>query len=264
MRRRFAQSLRLGVAADALALVETGRWQAPRVLAEQAFGPGAAEAGTLTQALDMLLQAADRAGRPVTIVLADELVRLWSVTPPAGGNSIDDLRAAAGLRFQTLFGEPQAAWQMSADWDADRPFLAAAVKLDLRAQLDTACAAHRMPIVECAPQLVAAINQYRRALRPGAWFGLVHEHLLTIAVIGAGAIQAVRAVALPELADIDWLVHHIEREALRLNLAAPERMQLCGQVPPTWHQQRSVGLLHGALDVAWSGAARLALTGSAA
>ena len=264
MRRRFGQALRLGVAADALALVETGRWQAPRVLAEQALGDGVVSGAGLGAALGALLDLAGCAGRPLTIVLADELVRLWQVTPPQGGQGIDDLCGAASLRFQTLFGESPAAWHMSADWDARRPYMAAAVRLAMRAQLETACAAHRHTIVECTPQVVAAINQWRGALRPHAWFGLVHEHVLTLAALDAGAIHAVRAVALPELVDAAWLVQHIEREALRLNLAVPEQVQLCGPAPTVWRGHPSVSLLQGALDGAWSGAARLALTGSAA
>ncbi|MEO7577590.1 MAG: hypothetical protein ABIT83_08245 [Massilia sp.] len=260
MRRFFSHGLRLGVASDALALVETARWQAPRLVAETPLGRG----DDIGAALGAMLEAGGYSGRTLTVVLADELVRLWQVTPPEGSTGMGDLEAAASLRFQALFGEPPLAWRLSASWDARRPFLAAAVKATLREQLDQGCAARRLTIVECAPQFVAALNQWSGALREGAWFGLVHEHVLTLGVVEQGAIGAVRAVALPEGAAADWLAQHVEREALRLNVAAPARLQLCGQVPAAWLGSELVTLLGGQSDPSWSGAARLALTGSAA
>ncbi|RLM48481.1 hypothetical protein DVK02_19360, partial [Halobellus sp. Atlit-31R] len=104
MRRRFGQSLRLGVAADGLALLRVSGW--PRagaeVLALQAVEAGAPDA--LANGLRALFAEVAPRGWPLTVVLADELVRLWQVAPPAGASRMADLQAAAALRHQALFG----------------------------------------------------------------------------------------------------------------------------------------------------------------
>lgn len=266
MRRRLGQALRLGVGADRLALVKTSRWHGARalVLAEQAYA-GGPEA--LAPALRKLLAEGGHARWPLSIVLSDELVRLWRVTPPAGTARIADLEAAAALRFQTLYGEPAAPWRVSAAWDPGRPFLAAAVGRALLSLLEQGAAERQLGIVEAVPQFVAALNQWRRALRPGAWFALVHERVLTLAAIDGGALAAVRAGAIPDGADSAWLGQHVAREALRLNLAPPARLQLCGAAPPAWSEAAApfgCSLLGAAPDPAFSATVRLALTGSAA
>lgn len=270
MRKRFGQALRIGVASHGVALVKTSRWQgAPAsVLAQHEFSAGVQPGIEATaQALRALLADATCAGWPVTVVLADELVRIWQVTPPQGSTRLADLEAAAALRFQSLYGEPAANWALAAGWDAAKPFLAAAMSRPLLAVLEQAAAEHRFTLVEIVPQFVAALNQWRGALEADAWFGLVHGGVLTIAALGAGGVAAVRAAALPDGAGADWLVEHIAREALRLNLPVPGQLQLCGPLPPGWQQasgQLVCSLLGAAHADAWPAAAQLALTGSAA
>jgi len=178
MRRRFGQSLRLGIAVDGLALLRVSGW--PRagaeVLAVQPVEEGAPDA--LANGLRALLQESDIRGWPLSVVLADDLVRLWQVPPPQGASRMSDLRAAAALRYQALFGAAPTEWRISADWDAARPFLAAAAPEALLALLETLAVEARFHLVEVAPQFVAALNGWRRARRRGAWFGLVHGGVL--------------------------------------------------------------------------------------
>ena len=270
MRKRFGQALRIGVASHGVALLKTSRWTgAPAsVLAHHPFS-AAAQAGAeaTAQALRQLLADESYAGWPVTVVLADELVRLWQVTPPQGSTRLADLEGAAALRFQALYGEPAATWAFAAGWDPVQPFLAAAMPRALLAVLEQAAAEHQFTLVEIVPQFVAALNQWRGALKAGAWFGLVHEGVLTVAALGEGGECAVRAAALPDGADAGWLAAHLAREALRLNLPAPERLCLSGDVPPAWLQansQVSCTMLGSAPAEAWPAVARLAATGSAA
>ena len=233
MRRRFGQTLRLGVAASTLALVKTSRWGGPaQMLGEQSY----AGASGLQDALAAVL-GAGYAGWPLTIVLSDELVRLWQVTPFAQTTRLADLEAAAALRFQRLYGEPAADWAVRAGWDGDRPFLAAAMRRTLLAALEQGAAVHQVRLVEIVPQFVALLNLCRSALGPGAWFGTLHDRVLTLGAMDpadAGALVAVRAQILPEAPGAGWLAEHLAREALRLNLAAPSRLQLWGAVPPAW------------------------------
>ena len=234
MRRKFGQSLRLGVAADGLALLRVSGW--PRtgaeVLALQPVEAGAPDA--LAAGLRALLKEADPRGWPLTVVLADDLVRLWQVPPPQGATRLADLQAAAALRHQHLFGAPPHDWRISADWDAARPFLAAAAPEALLALFEALAREHRFYLVEVAPQFVAAMNAWRRARRPGAWFGLVHGGVLSLAAYEGGALAAVRTAVIPPGADRDWLEAHVAREALRVGVGRPERLQLCGAAPAGW------------------------------
>jgi hypothetical protein len=267
MRRRFGQALRLGVARGGLALVQTSRWGGPAVslLAEATLAPGALDTPAAMQAaLATVLDGA--AGWPLTIVLADELVRMWQVTPPQLSTRLADLEAAAALRFQLLYGEPAAGWEVRAGWDPVRPFLAAALPRAQLGALGQGAAAHQAPVVEIVPQFVAVLNRWRGALKPGAWFGLVHDNVLTLGARDGDAIVAVRAQVLPDGAGAGWLAEHLAREALRLNLPAPERVQLWGSVPPEWMAAGSLacGRLGAGEQPGWSAPARLAASGGAA
>lgn len=266
MRRRFGQGLRLGVARGAVALVKTGRWGgAPlALLAEHTFAADALDTPAgVREALAAVLDGAGHAGWPLTIVLADDLVRMWQVTPPEGSARLADLEAAAALRFQHLYGEPAAGWALSAGWNPLRPFLAAALPRALLGALEQGAGAQRMAIVEIVPQFIAVLNRCSGALKPGAWFGLVHDNVLTLGAGDGATVAAVRAAALPESADAAWLAEHLAREALRLNLPAPERLQLWGAIKPEWLGAACIQL--GAIDQpGWPAAARLAASGSAA
>jgi hypothetical protein len=268
MRRGFGQSLRLGLAPDGLALVKASRWRpgAIEVLAERpladAAGPG------LAQALAALFGEFSPAGWPVSVVLSDELARMWQVSPPPAASRPVDLEAAAALRFQSLFGAPAQPWKIVADWDAVDPFLAAAVPQALLDRLRQVAAEQRFHLVGIAPQFVAALNQWRKLRRPGAWFGLVQAGVLTIAAYEGVQLAAVRTAPLPADAGREWLENLVAREALRVGLARPERLQVCGPAPASWGS--TPGRLKFACSLldpdegGLSALARLAATGSAA
>ena len=247
MRRALGQALRIGVSAQAVSLLRTSRWRMGRatppvtVLAEHAFAPSADHLfDAIAQALRALLGELELAGWPVSFVLADDLVRLWQVTPPAGATRMADLEAAAALRFHALYGESPAGWQTGADWDAQKPFFAAAVPRALLAELALVAQEYKLSVVGIAPHFVTAWNRWCRAVQAGAWFGLVHEQVLTLAVIDAAhqgaahSVRAVRALPVPAGADHQWLAQTIQREALLQNVPAPALLQVCGTAPAAW------------------------------
>ena len=243
MRRAWGQSLRIGVAAKGVSLLLESRWRKAgvTVLAEHVCSASAEHPyDAIAQALRALLGEQQVAGWPVRFVLADELVRLWRVEPPAQAARLSDLQASAGLRFQSLYGEAPANWQISADWDATAPFFAAAVPRDLLKVLQLLADETGLHVVGIEPQLVAALNRWRRALQPGAWFAQVQDGLLTLAVLepDAAALRAVRVLPLPAGAGADqqWLSQTLQREALLLDLPAPQLLQVCGSVPAAWHK----------------------------
>jgi hypothetical protein len=261
-------ALRIGIAPDGLALARTSIWPHERALFLGQVNCGGPTPDAIGVALAMLLGEHDVAGLPVTVVLSDDLVRLWQVTPPPGAARLSDLEGAAALRYQALFGSSTAGWQLSADWDAVRPFLAAALPDALLTQLTAAARSQRLQLVEIVPQFVAALNQYRKQRRTGAWFGVVHGGVLSVAAFDGKQLAAVRTAPIPPGADRDWLEGHVAREALRVGLGRPERLQLCGPAPKSWASSAgrlkfACTLFEDETDPLWPDSARLALTGRA-
>jgi hypothetical protein len=270
MRRLPGQALRLGVGHDSLALVRTSTmFGARREVVAEAHVDSAHEPQALARSLHALLGEAKVAGWPVTVVLADELARMWQVTPPPAAASPADLEAAAAMRYAALFGAPPRDWTIAADWRAARPFLAAALPNALLGALAQVASEARCTLVEVVPQFVAALNGWRKLRRPGAWFGLVHGQVLSIAAYDGALLAALRTAVVPPGADREWLESHIAREALRVGIGRPERLQVCGSAPRHWvsHEGRlkfSCTLLDGEEATGMSPAVRLACTGSAA
>ncbi|UGQ47663.1 hypothetical protein [Massilia endophytica] len=268
------QSLRIGIAPNAVSLLRVNRWRAPKleVLAERAYvapadGPGQAEA--LAHALRALLEGQPTQGWPVAFVLSDELVRIWQVTPPPQAARLADIEAAATLRFHALYGEPPSAWQVSADWRANGPFFAAAVPRTLQAALEHTAQDYGMALVECVPMFVTAWNRWRRAVRADAWFAHAHGELLTLAVIEAGELRALRSLPLPHGADHGWLTQTVNREALLLGTGVPPLVQIAGQLPPALAKPAAAGqvplaLLGSGVAESLSPASMLAASGSPA
>jgi hypothetical protein len=237
MLKRFGISLSVGVSRESLTAVRLSRWHgAPAtVIAERALQAGQADDPVqLAAALRALLAGQDCAGLPLSVVLSDDLVRLWQVTPPQGASRMSDIEAACALRFQTLYGEPLSNWRLACAPDARSPFFAAAMP---RAVYDTVAAfaeESAMPLVAMAPQFVTAFNRWRKELRADAWFALVHGGLLTLGAHDGQQMLAVRSMPMPADAGATWLRAQLEREALRLDLPCPQSVQGCGQLPQAW------------------------------
>ena len=271
MRKRFGQALRIGLSPHGLALVKTSRWQGVpmEVLAEHQFSGGVPGFEAMGAAVRQLLGEHGSAGWPLTVVLDDELARVWQVKPPHGSTRLADLEGAAALRFQTLYGESASHWKMAGGWDTARPFLAAAMPRHLLTLLEHAAGEQQATLVEVVPQFIAAWNQWRGAVRPGAWFGMLQQGVLTLGAVADGSLQALRSVPVPGGATLDWLGQHVAREALRLNLAPPARLHIAGDAPATWNNASSGAIACSLLGVGQgqgrgqlSPAARLAATGA--
>lgn len=211
------------------------------------------------------------AGWPATIVLADDLARLWHVPPPREAARLADLAAAAALRFQSLYGESLSTWRMAAHWDARQPFVAAAVPQTLLAALQASAEVHRLAVVEIAPQFIHGWNRWRSALTPGAWFGLLHGQTLTLGALDdRGRLAAVRVVPVPPDGDAAWLAQALAREALLLDRPVPSALQLCGAASSDLIGAgavdgialQSLDKVTGAARTGWSPASLLAACGS--
>ncbi|RJG05282.1 hypothetical protein D3870_03945 [Noviherbaspirillum cavernae] len=273
MRSPFGASLRIGLSGTRITLLHSGGWRQPRfrVLAEaDVTNDARAAADHHMTTLRHLLQEAQCSKLLTTIILADDWVRYFMVTPPRNAVRLQDCKAAASLRFQTLYGESPGDWQLDADWDACRPFLACAIPRTLLDGLQRIAIEHRLTIVGIVPHFIAACNQWRKHWRPAAWFGTVHGNILTLGVRDRQRICTVRSTLLAN--DIcherHWLARHVSREALILNLSAPDQVQLCGDVPEQWITEAAgpftyvqLDMPTPALDSPMSAGAILAMTG---
>lgn len=242
LNRLPGQALRIGVSGFAVSLLRVNcwptRWSGPRaeLLAEQPFSPEGVSAlhahHAIGLALRELLAGQDVQGWPASFVLADDLARMWRVVPPAQAARLADLQGAAALRFHSLYGEAAANWKIVADWDTQQPFFAAAMPQPLLATLEQVSADHGMSVVEVQPHFVTAWNCWQGAVKAEAWFGQVHDNLLTLGLVDGKRLHAIRALPVPRGADQYWLAQTVQREALLAGVEAPQLVQLCGQVPP--------------------------------
>lgn len=231
MLERIGQAFRIGIGRDSMALVRTSRWRGPRmtVVAEHRFAPEQTASGEGFQSqLAQLMAGIPGVRWPVSVVVADDLTRLWRVTPPTGASRHSDLEAAAKMRFQTLYGEPLMDWKMAADWDAREPFFAAAVPGWLLAALEEEGLRKKVAWIQIVPQFLAAWNTWRGRLAPGAWFANVHDDLLTLGVVQGRHLVAVRNTVLPPSVDRAWLSDFLQRQSLLLNMDVPGFVAFCG------------------------------------
>ena len=192
----------------------------------------------LLKQLDQILSGLRCNKMNVTITIADALVRMWMVTPPQNATSLADCQAASGLRFHALFGEFAGNWEISADWDARRPFLASAIPRSLLERLNTLCATYQLNLLQLQPQFVSVWNRYCRGLQSESWLALLERNTLTIAAVTQNRLVALRTITVvPELLQQrSWIDQHLQREALLLNLSVPPKLQISGVLPAQWQK----------------------------
>ncbi len=168
-------------------------------------------------------------GRRAQLVLADEWVRYFMVTPPTAARSLDDCRAAARLRFLQLYGSPPDDWTIRADWQAGQAFLACALPAALLAHLHQSVAAAGLRLAAVQPQFVAAFNAWRRLDNHASWFAVCHRQQLMLGMLQHSRLVAVRPLQWSATEALDTL---IRREALRLQLPLPRRIRWLGDATP--------------------------------
>lgn len=246
--------LHIGLSKAGIALVHQRGWLRPSTqlidqcsLADEADVTVELVASRLAQ---MLGKAACRR-LSTRLVLADHWARHWMVTPPGNAVQAADCQAAAAARFQALYGEPLSAWQLAADWDARRPFLAAALPAALLAALRQVCERHQLSQREVSTQFVTGWNRWRRSLQPGAWFAVVHGTTMTLGAVLGGRLSAVRGLVVPEQAEAGWLATAVHREAMRWMIDAPQQLQCCGDWPASWGPGVT-GEAWGSAGAAWT------------
>jgi hypothetical protein len=243
MLEMLTTSLRIGVSHTGVALLKTEHWPRPRTrfIAELPLAKGFSDFPTqLAALLQSLPKPGVRTGTAVTVVLADDLLRYFMVTPPANAASVRDCRVAAMMRFQMLYDETPSQWDLNGDWDARQAFLACAVPLSLIDMLRSGLRQTRLCVLAILPQFVAVANRARKNLPSGSWLAVLHESSLTLGASDGGRLCAVRRMPLSASDGIpdNVLAEQVEREALRLGLAMPKQVALHTSHPDHWAAQQ--------------------------
>ena len=221
--------LHLGVTAQGIALTRTSSaWNAKNEI----IGEIACTPGQLPAELDKLLAQRSCQRLPLMVTLGQGLGQLFVVTPPSKVVQHAVLEAAAGMRFQTLFGKNKAEWYINGDWQVDRPFLACAYPQSLLTMLRDVSKKHLTPILTIKPYFVAIWNVRCNKLNPNAWFGVVHDGILTLGMISPEpprSLIGIRVIPIPEHGHTaEWLEEQLHRTALQHNLSVPELLQVVG------------------------------------
>ena len=203
------------------------------------------EVQLLSMALESALQQGHCSKLAADIILADGWARYFMVAPPKNIGSMSDCQAAAAMRFHQLFGESGSDWQIHAEWDASAPFLACALPNNLLSGLQLACAGQKLRLHSITPHFIACWNHWSRQLQADSWFGVVNGGSLMLAAIENGRLQALRRspFLLQHWQDKQYLPTLLQREALRLNLAMPVCLQLCGSLPQDSRAVETMGQL---------------------
>jgi hypothetical protein len=185
--------LYLGVEPDRLTLVRlSGAWpglSSTRVVSSTllAFEDSATEA-TRIEALRQELRSPQWQKAVCHVVLSDRLVRYFVAERPPGARNADEVRLAAGLRFEDIFGVAAGEWEIKLDM---RPFarrqLGCALRKSFISDVATACATAKSPIASLQPFAVSEFNRSHAAIggkegwfavlgRQGLWVGQKKGH----------------------------------------------------------------------------------------
>ncbi|MFD2273961.1 hypothetical protein ACFS07_31250 [Undibacterium arcticum] len=236
----FGKTLRIGVSRTSLTLLQSSGWLRRRdsVVSDlQLTTEETASSDQIAAHLDAMLTDGKCRDQAVTVILADDLVRYFMVTPPRNVKRLQDCRSAAAMRFSILVRRTRRRLANGGRLGfAKAIFLSCALPHSLLSVLQQAADKHQLKLIAVLPQFVAAWNQWRSVIKPDAWFGVAHADSLTVAAIDRQGLRAVRTTALASehRQDEHWLPAHVKREALRLNLAQPSRIQLCGVLAAHW------------------------------
>ena len=167
------------------------------------------DAGDSTSLQGALRSVLEKGGTAaLDVVLSDDIIKLFVVDPPAGLTRFSDLEAVATVRFEELFGLEAAEWRISADWHAQRRFMASAAPRWLLAALDD----RSRKVVCIEPAFVRSCNALAR--EPFEWLVCRYPDYLTAASFDGATCQLVRSGVLE--ANQPW-APWLQREALLAN-----------------------------------------------
>jgi len=155
------------------------------------------------------------------LVLSDALARMWVVDPPINASAMSDLQAATAARFQTLYGESPSQWTIQADYQHDRPYLAAAIPTAWLEAIEVVKRDYQLSINEIAPQSVVAYNRWHHLLQAGSWLVNHQEGKIAIAITcGKKLIIGYRHIQCrpQDISDESSFTHFLRQQALLMSI----------------------------------------------
>lgn len=231
-------SLRIDLSKSAVRVVRVSRSRRSRisVVNESKLSAPIDTAQHLTEALHAALSGIDVRSRWISIVLADEWVRYFSVASPVNMTRLADCKAVAALRFQRLYDLSATDWHIEATWSANQHFLACAVPRWLIEALTDFATQRKSHLIGIVPQFVDAWNQWRAQVAPDSWFGLAHHGRITFSALqGRRPVDAETIfLASKDSGNSSWLEGQLKRNALLQGRAVPTRFYLCGGQELAW------------------------------
>lgn len=210
----------------------------------------------------------------VCITLADRLVCYFIAERPSGARTVAEVRLAALLRFEDVFGGSAEEWKIQIDMP---PFasrqLGCAVRKSMLSDLLAACADAGSPVVSLQPFAISEHNRWQSTVgRKNGWrvvagtrsLWVAHKHANQWLSANQYAIQEDLAKALPMLLAQESL----RAEAMAASSSAPEPVWLSGRIPGSAGLQRMASCtvkLLGSVDwpsqsAEWSIQNRIALS----
>jgi len=229
--------LHLGIASDGIAMSRyESAWDRKPVL----VGEITCATHDLTQSCETLLQNSNCRGLPLAISLGHGWGKLFIVRPPSQVQKKSVLVAAAAMRYQSLFGKSNEAYQIEADWQLDRPFLACAYPKSLLATLHKIAQQNQSPLLAIVPCFVAAWNTWRDQITAESWLGVINNNFLAIGITADTHpldLAEIRNISIPATGhNFEWLDELLRRAALQHNVAIPKKISLIGNQHRYWHQ----------------------------
>jgi hypothetical protein len=209
-----------------------------------------------------LAQEGRLARAPLQVMVSDRLCRTFMVTPPPNAARMADLEAAARARHARLFGS-EIGWQIDAQWNPVKPFIASAIPMTIKSALDVLQTKTGLTAVRVQPHFIEASNHLRTQIADGDWFGVVEGKHMTMAAVESSAFSAVRATQLPleVFESADALSRFVRQEVLRLGVELPTLLKLSGDVPAVWVSRAPTrsGCVHLDRNIAQRSSALLAI-----
>jgi hypothetical protein len=220
----------IGLSSQAFVLYQNARWwnNSTDLASQNLSAPLSSDSfdGQCEQ-IARLVHAKKCDGSAATLIVSDELIRMWMVEPPQNVESFDDLRASAAARFQAMFGEPLAQWHLEADWRVDGLFLASAMPKSLVVALQALSKKCRFQWKSISPHSVILFNRWRHALAANAWLVAYQSGKLSFLVTNdQKTVQAYRHIPFnpDEMSSEASFIQLLNREALRMNIPSPRQV----------------------------------------
>ena len=237
MSRWPVKNLGMGVGAGEMLIVDDISSKGAHVssmLPLRDYLPGASspETAIWEPAISTAMAQAGKISGRLQVSISDDWVRYWTVMPPAGLGSLDELRALAANRFEQLFGAAAESWNIEADWHDDRAILACALPKSLTTALNEVSRQNGCALGSIVPEAVRLINRDASSLGNDGWVCSFGAHSFLALLRSEGRLLSARQFRFDLLPSMPEVLARLETEALRMGVDMPPNVFLLGDAPP--------------------------------